>query len=138
MLEKTIAEYKKNMRSPVLGDIEAGKLISYYLEQRNKILQYKGKSAVDRRKFEYYESKLIEDDYRNWFSRYSKAQIDRELWLLRRLKVGISPRDEYNLINDYYDRLPLTDLIISQYDKNSLAADANLKKYFIKHGVIKG
>lgn len=137
MLENTVAVLKSHLKNPVIGDLMAKELIEYYIEKRNVILGYRGKSAVDKSKFEYYERKLIEDNYDFWFSHYSKAYINRVLWILRRLKVGITPKQEYELINEYYDRMPMSELMFSRYDRNTLAADQNLKAYFQKHGVIK-
>ena len=136
MLERTKTQLAINLRRPVMGDIAVKQMLSSYLEQREKIMNYKGTSAVDVQKFEYYESKLLDDNYDTWFHHYTKAYINRVLWLLRRLKVGISPRDEYKLINDYYARMPMGELMMSRYDKNTLAADPKLKAYFKKHNVI--
>ena len=135
MLENTIRTLNYRLKSPVLGDIRARALIDNYLEKRNRILRYQGKSAVDREKFIFYESILIEDKYDSWFHRYSEAYLNRVLWLLRRLKVGITPQEEYNLISEYYDRMPMSELYIAQYDRKSLAANKVLKNYFERNGV---
>lgn len=137
MLDRTIAQLAINLRKPVMGDLAVKQMLEGYLEQREKILKYKGTSAVDVQKFEYYESKLIKDDYDTWFHYYTKGYLNRVLWVLRRLKVGLSPFDEYRLINTYYDRMPMGELVMARYDKNTLAADPKLKAYFKEHGVIK-
>ena len=120
-----------------MGDLRVRDMLEYYSEKRKTILNYKGKSAVDKEKVKLYESILLEDKYDTWFHRYSKAYLDRVLWLIRRLKVGITPMEEYELVVSYYNRMPISEVMFSRYDKKSLSRNPVLWKYFQEHGIVK-
>ena len=137
MLDATLRMMNYRMQSPCMGDLRVRDMLEYYSEKRKTILNYKGKSAVDKEKVKLYESILLEDKYDTWFHRYSKAYLDRVLWLIRRLKVGITPMEEYELVVSYYNRMPISEVMFSRYDKKSLYRNPVLWKYFQEHGIIK-
>ena len=137
MLDATLTMMNYRMQSPCMGDLRVRDMLEYYSEKRKTILNYKGKSAVDKEKVKLYESILLEDKYDTWFHRYSKAYLDRVLWLIRRLKVGITPMEEYELVVSYYNRMPISEVMFSRYDKKSLSRNPVLWKYFQEHGIIK-
>ena len=137
MLDATLRMMNYRMQSPCMGDLRVRDMLEYYSEKRKTILNYKGKSAVDKEKVKLYESILFEDKYDTWNHRYSKAYLDRVLWLIRRLKVGITPMEEYELVVSYYNRMPISEVMFSRYDKKSLSRNPVLWKYFQEHGIIK-
>ena len=129
-----LREYRELGRDTVGDEICKG-LLDYYTEQRNTILNYKGKSAVDIQKYEYYEARLFTDSYDDWWHRETKASINRKLWLLRRLKVGITPQEEFNIFTRYFQNLPELEKRFAMYGQNALYSDVGLREYFSKHGV---
>lgn len=87
------------------GDYYYSKLVDHYFDQREKILAYKGASAVDRHAVAFYESLFIFPTRAFWWHNVDKKYLNTILWLLRRLKVGITPEQEMQLFLQFRDRL---------------------------------
>ena len=90
----------------MMGDKWASERVDRYFAGRSKILKYAGKSRVDRRKLNAYEPFLVGNTYGFWWHYSDNKYLDRVLWLLRRLKVGLRKEAERALVADFILALP--------------------------------
>ena len=118
MIAKSIISKQNWYKSPrMTGDKWAVERVDMYFDERKKVLAYKGKSAVDRRAFNFYEKLLIAPgatgapetpgkgadwggDARFWWNR-DFTFIRKVMWFLRRLKVGITKAQEAKLLRQW-------------------------------------
>lgn len=101
--EITNLEFYKEPK--MMGDHWAIKLVDHYFDQREKILGYKGASAVNREALAFYESLLIAPTRGFWWHNTDRKHLDTILWFLRRLKVGMTREQEKDLFADFYQKL---------------------------------
>lgn len=119
LLKKSKLTSNKKYKKPTcMGDRWARELIDHYFSQRDKILAYRGKSAVDRRAVGFFEPLLLTTNWERWWHYYDKKYVDTVLWLLRRLKVGLRRKAEKELFTQFYERLPYHRTFPMNYNKN--------------------
>lgn len=135
MLYNTMRTLEYRLQSPCVGDLRARELIKYFKDTDEKVLGYKGKSAVNVERYKYYRDLFIEDNYSKWFSGYTKTYIDRVFWFLRRLKCNITPQQEYDLLLQYIDRMPMYDKYFELYGSGVIVKNVELNNYFKRNGV---
>lgn len=87
------------------GDIEAKKLLDHYLNQRKKILKYKGKSKVDKKQYAKFEKILIGTTEKFWWNFADKKYINQALWFLRRLKKQHTDEKIKDIFTEFYLKL---------------------------------
>ncbi|MBS3748126.1 MAG: hypothetical protein KGY67_00315 [Candidatus Thermoplasmatota archaeon] len=87
------------------GDIEAKKLLNHYLNQRKKILNYKGKSKVDKKQYAKFEKILISNTEKFWWNFADKKYINQALWFLRRLKTEHNNEKIKDIFGQFYLKL---------------------------------
>lgn len=100
---KGLEFYKANR---MRGDYWATELVDHYLDQRRKILLYRGPSEVDRASFYRFEKVLISPEYKFWWYYADKSWINKILWLLRRFKVGLGRETKRNLLGNWVLDIP--------------------------------
>lgn len=110
MAELNLSKLKKEQfykKPKMVGDRRGRSLLDFYLEQRKKILAYQGTSAVNKKRFYAWEKIFIKDNRDFWWHRADKSYLSNVLWFLRRLKVGITQKDEKKLFVALFNKFPM-------------------------------
>lgn len=116
-----------------LGDDYLTEKVNYYLEGREKVLK---QNKINADRIFYYEQKLIKDDWDAWWYHYTKNYLNAVLWFLKRLKTDTTPAQEWNLLKQFYSKLPKCIIKNGLYGMDDLAKDTELGNYFIKNKII--
>ena len=114
------------------GDRWAREILDFYRSEIKKIRKYKGKSKVNVRRMGFYEPLLISQSWKWWWHFADNSFIRNVIWFFRRLKVGLSPKQEWNLLNQFYSRLPMHRQML---DMGAITKSKELYEYFQRHGV---
>lgn len=109
------------------GDKWAHETFKHYQSQKRKCYKYTGKSAVNKRRWLFYERLLFPSSLKDWWN-LDKAWVNNILWLQRRIKTHTTKDEEYLLLLKFAARLPMHRLFFNfgyRINKNP-----DLLKYF--------
>ena len=122
-----VLEHKDYKAPTAVGDHMMIEKVNLYLEKRKKIL---ANSKIDKKLFKFYEDKLIKDNRDIWWHHYSKSYLNNVLWFLKRLNKDLNLEDEFKLLKQFYQRLPMTTRLYGMYGMDNLQCDKEIYEKF--------
>jgi hypothetical protein len=131
-LLKGILANPRYKTAEVIGDKYLIEKVNLYLEGREKVLNQKN---INVSRIEFYEQKLIKDDWDAWWYHYTKNYLNAVLWLLKRLKNNITPEQEFNLLKQFYNKLPGYVRKNGLYGMDDISNDKELTDYFTNNNI---
>jgi hypothetical protein len=124
-----VLNHKDYVSPTCYGDTVMKENIDYYIEKRNAIL---ANDKIDKQLVLFYENKLIKDNRDAWWHHYSKSYLNKVLWFLKRLTKGLELKSEFDLLKQFYQRLPMYLQRYGQYGMDDLQHDKDIYNKFIQ------